>query len=94
MANIEAVIFDMDGTLVDNSPYHRKAWKIFCERYGLTKYTELDRLFGLTNNYILPYFFEKEFIAKADFVISDYTQISYEKLKGWDFLKNPSLSLI
>ncbi len=28
-----AVIFDMDGVIVDNMPYHRKAWEIFFEKY-------------------------------------------------------------
>ncbi len=51
----------MDGTLVDNSPFHREAWKIFCTKYNLTKYTELDGLFGQTNDFLIPYFFEKEF---------------------------------
>lgn len=50
----------MDGTLVDNSNYHRKAWEIFCKKYDLTKYTELDGLFGQTNDFLLPYFFEKK----------------------------------
>ena len=60
MDSIKAVIFDMDGTLVDNSKYHRKAWEIFCKKYDLTKYTELDGLFGQTNDFLLPYFFERE----------------------------------
>lgn len=73
MSNIKAVIFDMDGTLVDNSPYHREAWEIFCEKYGLIKYTELNNLFGQTNDYILPYFFEKE--------LTDQEIIKYAKEK-------------
>jgi beta-phosphoglucomutase len=29
-----AVIFDMDGTLVDNTPYHFKSWQAIFKKYG------------------------------------------------------------
>ena len=29
----EAIIFDMDGTLMNNNPYHFKAWQAFYEKY-------------------------------------------------------------
>lgn len=35
MNNFEAIIFDTDGTLVDNIPYHRKAWIRFLANYGI-----------------------------------------------------------
>jgi beta-phosphoglucomutase family hydrolase len=31
-----AVLFDMDGTLVDNMDFHHQAWKIWARREGLT----------------------------------------------------------
>lgn len=46
--HLEAVIFDMDGTLVDNTPYHYKSWQIIFKKYGkgtLSKeryYTEIS----------------------------------------------------
>ncbi len=33
----EAVIFDMDGTLVDNMDFHRQTWLIWAKREGLNK---------------------------------------------------------
>lgn len=30
-----AVIFDMDGTMVDNTPYHYKTWQVMFEKYGM-----------------------------------------------------------
>ncbi|WP_113923825.1 HAD family hydrolase [Cognataquiflexum aquatile] len=31
----KAIIFDMDGTLVDNIPYHRDAWLAFLKKQGI-----------------------------------------------------------
>jgi len=33
--NEKAIIFDMDGTLVDNIPYHEKSWLIFLKKYDI-----------------------------------------------------------
>ena len=30
-----ALIFDMDGTMVDSMPYHLKSWGVFAQRHGL-----------------------------------------------------------
>lgn len=40
-----AAIFDMDGTLIDNTPYHYKAWQALFKEHGLQ---ELSRQFYLT----------------------------------------------
>lgn len=47
MKNI-AAIFDMDGTMVNNTPYHLKSWQALFKKYGLgdlqqqTYYTEIS----------------------------------------------------
>lgn len=33
---ITALIFDMDGTMVDSMPYHQKSWLLFAQKHGLT----------------------------------------------------------
>ncbi len=30
----EAVIFDLDGTLIDNNSFHRKTWELYLEKMG------------------------------------------------------------
>lgn len=35
MMSLAAVLFDMDGTLVDSMPYHYASWKIFFEEQGI-----------------------------------------------------------
>jgi len=43
-----AAIFDMDGTLIDNTPYHYKSWQALFRKYGkgelskATYYTEIS----------------------------------------------------
>lgn len=34
LADFDAVIFDMDGTMINNMEYHKKAWKEFAKRHG------------------------------------------------------------
>jgi beta-phosphoglucomutase family hydrolase len=55
---LRAVIFDMDGTLVDSMPYHHKSWEIFFEQVGikLTK-EEFDRIHHGTLFDIMPRIF-------------------------------------
>ena len=36
----KAALFDMDGTLVDNTAAHIRAFEIFCGRYGVTDWKE------------------------------------------------------
>lgn len=50
-----AVIFDMDGVLVDNGDFHYKAWKLFCEKYFIPFSEDKFRtsFFGRTNQQVL-----------------------------------------
>lgn len=53
-------IFDMDGTLIDNSSYHVKAWEIFLDRHGLKGAEKIWNFFGNTNEYLMKHFFNKK----------------------------------
>ncbi len=54
---MKAVIFDMDGVIVDNHDYHHEAWMQFCMKYGLTVQGDPARFFGMTNTDILTNIF-------------------------------------
>jgi len=50
-----AVIFDMDGVIINNNDWHLKSWITFAERLGISLKPEEfhDRVFGKTNEQIL-----------------------------------------
>ena len=53
-----ALIFDMDGVLVDSNPVHREAWAAFNRRYALETTEEMhERMYGRRNDAILRDFF-------------------------------------
>jgi beta-phosphoglucomutase len=57
-----AVIFDIDGTIVDNMHLHAEAFGVFAERHGLPPLTTADRarLDGRRNSEIFPILFKRE----------------------------------
>jgi HAD superfamily hydrolase (TIGR01509 family) len=57
-----AVIFDIDGTLVDNMHLHAEAFAVFAERHGLPPLTPQDRarLDGRRNSEIFPILFGRD----------------------------------
>jgi beta-phosphoglucomutase family hydrolase len=62
MKKTEAVIFDMDGVLVDNKHTHRKAWIEFCHKHNCPiKEEDFEKTgFGKTNKEYLSIFFNRE----------------------------------
>ena len=57
-----AVIFDIDGTIVDNMHLHAEAFSVFAERHGLPPLTSDDRarLDGRRNSEIFPILFKRD----------------------------------
>lgn len=57
-----AVIFDIDGTIVDNMHLHAEAFAVFAERHGLPPLTSDDRarLDGRRNSEIFPILFKRD----------------------------------
>ena len=58
LTNKKAAIFDMDGTIVHNMPFHEKAWDVFAKKHGKTLSPEDYRwMLGRKNQEIMPHFF-------------------------------------
>jgi beta-phosphoglucomutase family hydrolase len=53
-----ALIFDMDGVMVDSNPMHRAAWTLFNSRYGVSTTEAMHgRMYGRRNDEIVRDFF-------------------------------------
>ncbi|HUB82548.1 MAG TPA: beta-phosphoglucomutase family hydrolase [Bryobacteraceae bacterium] len=53
-----ALIFDMDGVILDSNPLHRESWSAFSRRYGVeTTPAMLERMYGRRNDQIVRDFF-------------------------------------
>ena len=62
LQNIKAAIFDMDGTMVDNNEFHKKAFQKFCKKYGfeLSEDDFMKNYSGRSNKQLMPKVFGKE----------------------------------
>ena len=53
-----ALIFDMDGVIVDSNPLHREAWEAFNRRYGLETTDDMHAfMYGKRNDEIVRGFY-------------------------------------
>jgi HAD superfamily hydrolase (TIGR01509 family) len=57
--NTDALMFDLDGTLTNNMPLHRQAWRLFGGKYGLEFTDEWfhQNCSGKTSRHIITQFF-------------------------------------
>ena len=77
MKNINTVIFDMDGVIVDGMPYHIKSWKEALSTIDMSA-TDLDiyLMEGMTGRETMEIF-----VKKSNISISDETAEKIIKLK-------------
>lgn len=82
MAERIAVIFDMDGVLVDNFRYHLMAWEKFCQRHkkSISADDFLEHVFGGSNADHLSYIFKKELPSETIAAHSTEKELIYRYL--------------
>ncbi|MVN90330.1 HAD family hydrolase [Mucilaginibacter aquatilis] len=77
-----AAIFDMDGTLVDNNPYHFKTWKNLFEQYNRVEVTpELynEKLSGVPGMVIMREFFADDYTEEHMKEMFDAKTLQYKQ---------------
>lgn len=63
---INAVIFDMDGVIVDNRDIHVEAFRLLAQRHGVSFCGEgLEWMYGRGNDTIIPRLFPPEVVGRA-----------------------------
>lgn len=83
---IKAAIFDMDGTLVNNTEAHIRAFEIFCNRYHVTDWREkLSSAFGMGNDDIMRLIMPEELIRERGMKsLGDEKEALYRELYAPD----------
>jgi beta-phosphoglucomutase len=61
MAEVRALILDMDGVIIDSNPMHRIAWKAYTGRYGVEMTEAMQqRMYGKRNDEIVRDFLGRD----------------------------------
>ena len=78
----KAALFDMDGTLVDNTAAHIRAFEIFCARYGVTDWKQrLSQAYGMGNDDIMRLIMPEEVIrTKGLAALADEKEAIYREI--------------
>jgi len=76
-----AVIFDMDGVMIDNRRYHKRAWFQFEKKYNLrvSESQKKKHVYGRTNDDIFEYFFKKRLPKSENKRLSEEKETIYRK---------------
>lgn len=70
---LQAVIFDVDGTIVDSVDLHAEAWRVAFEKFGKTfPFHEIRRQIGKGSDQLLPVFFSKQELARFGEELDEY----------------------
>jgi beta-phosphoglucomutase len=89
MKNITALLFDMDGVLVDNDAFHFKSFEIFCKKYGITFSSEFytSTITGRTNEAIMRALFGE------GITLQEVNKLAFEKEKIYRDIFKPYIKL-
>ena len=87
------LIFDLDGTLVDNVPFHVRAFTLFLERHALPPLTDelRRRLHGKRNADIFPILFGRELAQDELAQLSEEKEALYRRLSTGRITPLPGL---
>ena len=91
-----AVIFDIDGTIVDNMHLHAEAFAVFAGRHGLPPLTSEDRarLDGRRNSEIFPMLFKRDVLRHEWLAYEEEKEGLYRELSRGRLLPMKGLQLL
>ena len=70
---IKAVIFDIDGTLIDSVDLHARAWRETFKKFGREiEYEEVRRQIGKGGDQLMPVFFSEEELERFGEEMEEY----------------------
>jgi HAD superfamily hydrolase (TIGR01549 family) len=76
----QAVIFDVDGTLVDSVDLHAEAWRVAFEKFGKTfPFHEIRRQIGKGSDQLLPVFFSEQELEQFGEDLDEYRSEIFKK---------------
>lgn len=77
-----AVIFDMDGVIVNNGKYHKQAWEEFSKKHIIPFSEEKFKtvFFGRTNEQVLPKLFKRDLSRQEIRQLADEKELIYRKI--------------
>jgi HAD superfamily hydrolase (TIGR01549 family) len=77
---VQAVIFDVDGTLVDSVDLHAQAWRVAFEKFGKSiPFHDVRRQIGKGSDQLLPVFFSKEELEQFGDELDQYRGELFKK---------------
>ncbi|HVF27838.1 MAG TPA: HAD hydrolase-like protein, partial [Pyrinomonadaceae bacterium] len=77
---IKAVIFDIDGTLVDSVDLHAKAWQETFKKFGKEiPFADVRRQIGKGGDQLLPVFFSKKELDEFGEEMEEYRGELFKK---------------
>ena len=75
-----AALFDMDGVIVDNMAFHRRAWELFFEKYRPAMTLEKFMLqFGRTNRDLFEVLFHRKISTEEETRFGEEKEALYRK---------------
>ena len=81
---VEALIFDMDGTMIDSMPYHAQSWTLFANQHGLNIEVNdlMRRTTGRTGAECMRELFQRDIAETEAWALIEQKEALYRELFG------------
>ncbi len=82
--SIGAILFDMDGVVVDNLPYHVDAWLLFCQHHNISLSREVfyEELNGMNSKDTFEWLYQRDLGREEVEVLEEEKELIYREFYG------------